>query len=117
MAASCANELRVRVIFSFTACSTPDRLGPSERKFLRYARREGGSRRERIQPTGSPMANVIYLDPEPDYVKVYGEIQAVEGFHRLGHSQAIIQVMGALLGDQVLPHANKIARIMFPQEQ
>ncbi len=57
----------------------------------------------------------IYLDPEPEYLNVYGEIQKLERFHGLAHSPAIMRVMGALLDDQVLPHANKIARIMFPQ--
>ena len=57
----------------------------------------------------------VYLDPEPEYLKVYGEVQKLEGFHRLAHSPAITRLMGALLDDKVLPHANKIARIMFPQ--
>ena len=77
---------------------------------------EGGWLKAGTDPAdGIANGERVYLDPEPDYVKVYGEIQTVEGFHRLGHSPAIIQVMGALLGDQVLPHANKIARIMFPK--
>jgi hypothetical protein len=77
---------------------------------------EGGWLKAGTDPAdGIANGERVYLDPEPDYVKVYGEIQTVEGFHRLGHSPAIMQVMGALLGDQVLPHANKIARIMFPK--
>ena len=57
----------------------------------------------------------VYVEPEPDFLEVYQEVQKLESFHRLAHSQAILDVMEKLIGEEVLPHPAKIARLMFPQ--
>ena len=57
----------------------------------------------------------VYVEPEPDFLEVYQEVQKMESFHRLAHSQAILDVMEKLIGEEVLPHPAKIARLMFPQ--
>ena len=57
----------------------------------------------------------VYVEPEPDFLEVYQEVQKMESFHRLAHSQAILDVMKKLIGEEVLPHPAKIARLMFPQ--
>ena len=57
----------------------------------------------------------IYVEPEPDFLEVYQEVQKVESFHRLAHSRAIVDLMEKLVGEEVLPHPAKIARLMFPQ--
>ncbi len=36
----------------------------------------------------------VYVEPEPDFLEVYQEVQKVESFHRLAHSQAILDVDG-----------------------
>ena len=52
---------------------------------------------------------------EPEYVKVYNNVQRLEAFHRLSHSPAILTLIEGLVGEQVLPHPSKICRIIFPQ--
>ncbi len=57
----------------------------------------------------------VYVEPEPAFLEVYKEVQKVESFHRLAHSRAIMDLMEKLVGEEVLPHPAKIARLMFPQ--
>ena len=56
-----------------------------------------------------------YLEPEPDYLEVYDGVQRLESFHKLAHAPEILDLMGKMVGEEVLPHATKIARLMFPQ--
>jgi hypothetical protein len=46
----------------------------------------------------------------------YIAIQRLESFHRLAHHQALVDAMAVLVGDDVLPHPQKIARLSFPSE-
>ncbi len=52
--------------------------------------------------------------PEPDYMQVYNKVYGLEAFHRMPHSQTIVQIMGKLIDEEVLVHPFKIGRIMFP---
>ena len=70
---------------------------------------------------GAPLVDGIangertYLEPEPDYLEVYDGVQRLESFHKLAHAPEILDLMGKMVGEEVLPHATKIARLMFPQ--
>jgi Phytanoyl-CoA dioxygenase (PhyH) len=44
----------------------------------------------------------------------YTAVQSLEALHRLAHSPALIEAVGALLGAPVLVHPRKIARISYP---
>lgn len=44
----------------------------------------------------------------------YTAIQALESFHRLAHDPALVDLTAGLIGDEVLVHPRKIARISYP---
>ncbi len=71
--------------------------------------------------TGAPVAEGLAepsrtcVEWEPEYVKVYNNVQSLEAFHQLSHSPAILALIEGLVGEHVLPHPSKICRIIFPQ--
>jgi len=52
---------------------------------------------------------------DPEYLAMYKNIQRLEAFHRLPHDPAIISLMEKIVGETVLPHPSKVARLWFPQ--
>lgn len=44
----------------------------------------------------------------------YADVYRLEAFHRLAQQPAIMDVLGRLMGETVLPHPRHIARLMFP---
>jgi hypothetical protein len=54
------------------------------------------------------------VEPEPAFLAVYREVQKLEAFHALGHRPELLALAEAVLGEPVLPHPTKIARLSFP---
>ena len=52
---------------------------------------------------------------DPEYTPVYSAVYKLESFHRAGHSPEVLDLMGKVIGQPVLPHPQKIARLWFPQ--
>lgn len=50
----------------------------------------------------------------PQFWEGYSALQRIQQFHELAHAPAIMKVMRALLGPQVLVHPRKIARVNYP---
>ncbi len=50
-----------------------------------------------------------------EYTEVYHEVYKKESFHRSGHWDEVVDVIGTIIGGPVLPHPCKIARLWFPQ--
>ncbi len=50
-----------------------------------------------------------------EYTAVYHEMYKLESFHRSGHWPEVMALIGKLVGEPVLPHPQKIARLWFPQ--
>src|SRR5690606_8515227 len=48
------------------------------------------------------------------FFEVYDEVQKLESFHALAHDPRLIEIVSAVLGDDVFPHPLKIARLIFP---
>ncbi len=63
------------------------------------------------------IANIASRCTEGDtaYTDVYHQIYRLESFHRAGHWPEVLKVMEKIVGGQVVPHPNKIARLWFPQ--
>ncbi|MBI3455554.1 MAG: phytanoyl-CoA dioxygenase family protein [Candidatus Rokubacteria bacterium] len=55
------------------------------------------------------------VEPEPAFLDVYYRVQRREAFHTFAHHPALLRVMATLLGEPPLPHPQKIARFIFPQ--
>ena len=49
------------------------------------------------------------------YTDVYHQVYRLQAFHRSGHWPEVLEVMGQVIGAEVLPHPQKIARLWFPQ--
>jgi len=70
---------------------------------------------------GTPIeAGIANIDAQctegdPEYSCVYHQVQRLESFHRSGHWSEVVDVMGKITGDTVLPHPQKICRLWFPQ--
>jgi hypothetical protein len=58
---------------------------------------------------------VRFREGDPEYMAAYDEIQKLETFHALAHHPAIVDMLHALFGEEVLVHPRNIARVMFPQ--
>ena len=52
---------------------------------------------------------------DPEYQEVYHEVYKLESFHRAGHAAEVLDLLQRVLGEPVLPHPQKIARLWFPQ--
>jgi hypothetical protein len=50
-----------------------------------------------------------------EYIAVYRNVQRLEAFHRMAHAPAILALMERIIGEPVLPHPAKVARLWFPQ--
>jgi hypothetical protein len=57
---------------------------------------------------------VIVRDGDDAWWPAYTAVQSLESYHRLAHDPAILGVVRALTGDEVLVHPRKIARVTFP---
>ena len=67
-----------------------------------------------------PMQGIARIDAQctegdTAYTDVYHEMYKLEAFHRSGHWPEVLRVMQQVIGGQVLPHPQKIARLWFPQ--
>ena len=49
-----------------------------------------------------------------EYTEVYHQLYRLESFHRSGHWPEVMAVMEQVIGAEVLPHPQKIARLWFP---
>lgn len=52
---------------------------------------------------------------DPEYIAVYRNVQRLEAFHRFAHDPSIVALMERIIGEAVLPHPAKVARLWFPQ--
>ena len=50
---------------------------------------------------------------DPEYTPVYSAVYKLESFHRAGHWPEVLDLMGKVIGQPVLPHPQKIARLWF----
>ncbi len=63
---------------------------------------------------GIAAPGVKWVEPQPEFMKVYYEIMKLEDFHALAHTPVLLDVYQKLFGEEALVHARNIARIIFP---
>lgn len=69
---------------------------------------------------GTPLAdgiadmNGFSVEPEPDFMRVYGEMYKLLEFHALQHHPSLVELFERMLGESVLPHPHLIGRAVFP---
>ena len=50
-----------------------------------------------------------------EYSNVYHQVYRLEEFHRSAHWPEVMEMMEKILGESVLPHPHKVARLWFPK--
>ena len=65
-------------------------------------------------PDEAITSHAPHVSGEPEFSPVYDKVQMLESFHTLAHDVAILNVIGHLLGDDVLLQPSNIARFIFP---
>ena len=114
-----AAELRQRIATTgyvfFKSLQDTDRLR-SLRRDIFGVMMEGGWLRAGT-PIEAGIANIDSQCTEGDleYTEVYHQVQRLQSFHRSGHWPEVLDVMGKIIDDVVLPHPQKICRLWFPQ--
>ena len=114
-----ADELRKRIrdygYLFFRRLHDPDMLRELRLEILGALRDQGWIRRDAELIDG--VADISHRCAEGDleYAQAYHQAYRLESFHRSGHWPSVINVMEKIVGGEVLPHPNKIARLWFPQ--
>ena len=67
-----------------------------------------------------PMLGIARIDAQCtegdiEYSDVYHQMYCLQEFHRSGHWPEVLDIMQKVIGGEVLPHPQKIARLWFPQ--
>ena len=73
-----------------------------------------------LVPGTDPADGIAYppracTEGDPEYTGVYSAVYKLESFHRSGHWPEVLELMGKIIGQPVLPHPQKIARLWFPK--
>ncbi len=59
--------------------------------------------------------NMRYTEGDNEYSSGYAEVYKLENFHRSAHWQEVTDMVEKILGGQIMPHPQKVARIWFPK--
>ena len=112
-------ELRHRIseegyVF-FKKLQDPDKLWALRREML-TTMQEGGWLVAGTDPMdGIADISTQCTEGDPEYTSVYHEVYKLEAFHRSGHWSEVVDMVGKIVGREVLPHPQKIARLWFPK--
>ena len=99
----------------FKRLQDPDKLWALRREML-TTMQEGGWLVAGTDPMDG-IANISAQCTEGDseYTDVYHEVYKLEAFHRSGHWHEVVDMVEKIVGREVLPHPQKIARLWFPK--
>ena len=112
-------ELRHRIsedgyVF-FKQLQAPDKLRALRREML-TTMQEGGWLVAGTDPMdGIADISTQCTEGDPEYTDVYHEVYKLEAFHRSGHWHEVVDMVEKIVGREVLPHPQKIARLWFPK--
>jgi ectoine hydroxylase-related dioxygenase (phytanoyl-CoA dioxygenase family) len=84
------------------------------RQILELCQKEGWLASGCSMMDGIAKPGVKWVEPQPEFMRVYYEIMKLEEFHALAHHPALLDLYRKLFGEEVLVHARNIARIIFP---
>ena len=114
-----AGELRRRIdqdgYLFFRKLEDPDQLWDLRLQLLSVCRDGGWLQAGSALADGIADVSRKCAEGDPEYLAVYNQVQKVEAFHRAGHWPVVLDVMAKLIGEPILPHPSKVARLWFPQ--
>ena len=59
--------------------------------------------------------NMRYTEGDNEYTAGYAQVYKLENFHRSAHWSEVTDTVAKILGGQIMPHPQKVARIWFPK--
>lgn len=112
-------ELRRRIgadgyVF-FRKLQDPDRLWKLRLAMLAKIRDGGWLLDDSILDDGIADVTRRCTEGDREYTDVYHEVYKLQSFHEAAHWPEVLDMMRKVVGDAVLPHPQKIARIWFPK--
>ncbi len=114
-----AEELRNRIredgYLFFRRLHDPDMLRALRLEILGVLRDCGWIRSDAELFDGVADVSRRCAEGDVGYAEIYHHAYRLESFHRAGHWPSVVNVMEKIVGGEVLPHPNKIARLWFPQ--
>ncbi len=54
-------------------------------------------------------------EPDIEYATLYHEVYKLQSFHRAGHWPQVLEMMEKVIGEPIISHPRKIARMWFPK--
>ena len=114
-----SEELRHRIseegYLFFKKLQDPDKLWALRREML-TTMQEGGWLVAGTDPMdGIADISTQCTEGDPEYTDVYHEVYRLQAFHRSGHWHEVVDMVEKIVGREVLPHPQKIARLWFPK--
>ena len=112
-------ELRARMseagYLFFKKLQDPDKLLALRREML-TTMQEGGWLVAGTDPMdGIADISTQCTEGDPEYTDVYHEVYKLEAFHRSGHWDEVVDMVEKIIGREVLPHPQQIARLWYPK--
>lgn len=65
-------------------------------------------------PADALPAELVRREADPNWWDGYNAILGLESFNRLAHNPKIVDMVGRLLGEEILVHPRKIGRVTYP---
>ena len=59
--------------------------------------------------------NMRYTEGDNEYTAGYAQVYKLENFHRSAHWDEVTSTVSKILGGEIMPHPQKVARIWFPK--
>ena len=112
-------ELRHRIseegYLFFKQLQDPDKLWALRREML-TTMQEGGWLVAGTDPMdGIADISAQCTEGDSEYTDVYHDVYKLQAFHRSGHWHEVVDMVEKIIGREVLPHPQKIARLWFPK--
>ena len=67
------------------------------------------------EPEQALAGDFVAIEGDAAFAEMYDDLQKLESFHAFAHDPGIVEVVGRLVGEEVLVHPRHIARVIFPQ--
>jgi hypothetical protein len=94
-----------------------DKLEDLRMLWLEISRRGGWVNTDSPLEEAFADLNGFCVEPQPEYLKTYGQIYKLQEFHAIQHHPNLVGLFERLLGGPVLPHPAIIGRTIFPQKE
>ena len=114
-----AAELRRRIddegYLFFKRLQDPDKLRELRREMMSTIQRVGWLIAGTDPMEGIADVTAQATEGDNEYSAGYAEVYKLEAFHRSGHWPEVTEMIEKIMGQPIMPHPQKIARIWFPK--